>query len=161
MCVYIYTYIHIYIKSSWENERRERPGCAAPPGSCAAWQPAPQLGTARTHHNLAATDHISAREIGDLLPNNQRQRRTCYALCHILYPVSAAHTSIFRMDSNSISYVPGWNNVFLRLEEKYASLLFRLLCYSRYRSWKALEPRAEWYKKSGCIRWFYRKRDSI
>ena len=29
------------------------------------------------------------REIGNLLPNNQRQRRTCYALCHILYPVSA------------------------------------------------------------------------
>jgi len=44
------------------------------------------------------------REIGNLLPNNRRQRRTCYALCHILYPVSAAHTSIFRMDSNSTSY---------------------------------------------------------
>jgi hypothetical protein len=41
------------------------------------------------------------REIGNLLPNNRRQRRKCYALCHILYPVSAAHTSIFRMDSNS------------------------------------------------------------
>ena len=46
------------------------------------------------------------REIGTLLPNNQRQCRTCYALCDILYPVSAAHTSIFRMDSNSTSYVP-------------------------------------------------------
>jgi len=45
------------------------------------------------------------REIGNLLPNNRRQRRTCYALCHILYPVSAAHTSIFRMDSNSTSYI--------------------------------------------------------
>jgi len=45
-----------------------------------------------------------AGEIGNLLPNNRRQRRTCYALCHILYPVSAAHTSIFRMDSNSTSY---------------------------------------------------------
>ena len=45
-------------------------------------------------------------EIGNLLPNNRRQRRTCYALCHILYPVSAAHTSIFRMDSNSTSGVP-------------------------------------------------------
>ena len=44
------------------------------------------------------------REIGNLLPNNRRQRRTCYALCHILYPVSAAHTSILRMDSNSTSY---------------------------------------------------------
>ena len=44
------------------------------------------------------------REIGNLLPNNRRQRRTCYALCHILYPVSAAQTSIFRMDSNSTSY---------------------------------------------------------
>ena len=47
---------------------------------------------------------ITEREIGIFLPNNQRQRRTCYALCHILYPVSAAHTSIFRMDSNSTSY---------------------------------------------------------
>ena len=28
-------------------------------------------------------------QIGDLLPNNQRQRRTCYALCRTLYPVSA------------------------------------------------------------------------
>ena len=43
-------------------------------------------------------------EIDNLVPNNQRQRRTCYALCHILYPMSAAHTSIFRMDSNSTSY---------------------------------------------------------
>ena len=46
-------------------------------------------------------------EIGDLLPNNQRKRRTCYALCHTLYPVSAAHMSIFRMDSNSTSYNTG------------------------------------------------------
>ena len=44
------------------------------------------------------------REMGDSLPNNQRQRRTCYALCHILHPMSAAHTSILRMDSNSTSY---------------------------------------------------------
>jgi len=44
------------------------------------------------------------REIGNLLPNIQRQRCTCYALCHILYPVSAALTSIFRMDYNSTSY---------------------------------------------------------
>ena len=49
-------------------------------------------------------------EIGNLLPNNRRQRRTGYALCHILYPVSAAHTSIFRMDSNSTSYrLLGWD----------------------------------------------------
>ena len=33
------------------------------------------------------------REISNLLPNNRRHRRTCYALCHILYPVSAAHTA--------------------------------------------------------------------
>ena len=46
---------------------------------------------------------LEEREIGNLLPNNRRQRRTCYALCHILFPVSAAHTSIFRMDSNSTS----------------------------------------------------------
>ena len=44
------------------------------------------------------------QEIGTLLPNNRRQRRTCYALCHILYPVPAAHMSNFRMDSNSTSY---------------------------------------------------------
>jgi hypothetical protein len=44
------------------------------------------------------------QEIGNLLPNNRRQRRTCYALCHILYPVSAALTSIFRMHSSSTSY---------------------------------------------------------
>ena len=29
--------------------------------------------------------------------------RTCYAVCHILYPVSVAHTSILRMDSNPTS----------------------------------------------------------
>ena len=46
------------------------------------------------------------REIGNSLPNIQRQRCTCYALCHILNPVSAALTSIFRMDSNSTSYPP-------------------------------------------------------
>jgi len=51
-----------------------------------------------------ASIELPEREIGNLLPNNRRQRRTCYALCHILYPVSAAHTSIFRMDSNSTSY---------------------------------------------------------
>ena len=45
------------------------------------------------------------REIGNLLPNNQRQRRTCYALCHILYPVSAALASFFRMDSISTSFI--------------------------------------------------------
>ena len=32
------------------------------------------------------------KEIGNLLPNNRRQRCTCYALCNILYPVSAALT---------------------------------------------------------------------
>ena len=47
------------------------------------------------------------REIGNSLPNNQRQRRTCYALCLMLYPVSAAHTSIFRMDLNFTSYRRG------------------------------------------------------
>ena len=43
-----------------------------------------------------------SREIGNLLTNNQRQRRTCYTVCHILYPVPAAHMSIVRMDSNSL-----------------------------------------------------------
>ena len=46
----------------------------------------------------------TSSEIYDLLPDNQRQRRTCYASCHILYPVSAAHTNICRMDSNSTLY---------------------------------------------------------
>ena len=41
--------------------------------------------------------------MGNSLPNNQRQRRRCYALFHILFPVSAAHMSIFQMDSNSNS----------------------------------------------------------
>ena len=41
------------------------------------------------------------REISSLLPNNQHQRRTCYALCNILYPVPAR---IFWMDANSTSY---------------------------------------------------------
>ena len=46
---------------------------------------------------LTATDTATmCAEIGDLSPKNQRQRRACYALCHILYPVSAAHVSIFR-----------------------------------------------------------------
>ena len=45
------------------------------------------------------------RGIGNFLPKKQCQRRTCYALCHTLYPVSAAHASIFRMSSNSTSYV--------------------------------------------------------
>jgi len=55
-------------------------------------------------------------EIGNLLPNNRRQRRTCYALCHILYPVSAAHTSIFRMDSNSTSYAPLSHRTYLFID---------------------------------------------
>ena len=33
---------------------------------------------------------VCGPEFGDLLPNNQRQRRTCYTLCHILYPVIRA-----------------------------------------------------------------------
>ena len=39
-----------------------------------------------------ACEVVKGREIGNLLPNNQRQRRTCYALCHILYPVSVKGT---------------------------------------------------------------------
>ena len=56
------------------------------------------------HLLLSDQPNAESREIGNLLPNNRRQRRTCYALCHLLYPVSAAQTSIFRMDSNSTSY---------------------------------------------------------
>ena len=56
----------------------------------------PEAGPSRTRS--------SHGEIGNSLPNSQRQRRICYALCYILYPVSAAHTSIFRMDSNPTSY---------------------------------------------------------
>ena len=56
-----------------------------------------------TFTQFAIRSSCKPREIGILLPNNQRQRRTCYALCHTLYLVSAAHTSILRMDSNSTS----------------------------------------------------------
>jgi len=34
----------------------------------------------------------SSQEIGNVLPNNPRLRRTCYALCPTLEPVSAALT---------------------------------------------------------------------
>ena len=47
---------------------------------------------------------LPLREIGNVLPEKLRQRRICYAFCHVLYPVSAAHTSIFRMDSKPTSY---------------------------------------------------------
>ena len=50
-----------------------------------------------------ALNRFSVAYVINLLPNNQRQRRTSYALCHILHPVPAAHTIIFRMDSNSTS----------------------------------------------------------
>ena len=53
------------------------------------------------------------REIGDLLPTNQRQGCTCFALCHILCPVSAAHTSISRMDSNFTCYPQRYSGNFL------------------------------------------------
>ena len=48
--------------------------------------------------------HAGNGEIGDLLPSNQRQRRTCYALCHILHPVSAACTGFLRIYSDCTSY---------------------------------------------------------
>jgi len=75
-------------------------------------------GTPTTHYqNSVLTIHafspfgrpacpVGGGEIGNLLPNNLRQRRTCYALCHILYPVSAALASFFRMDSISIRSPP-------------------------------------------------------
>ena len=55
-------------------------------------------GASRCTRRCAETDIVN------LLPGNQRQRRTCYALYHILYPVWAAHMSIFWMDLNSTSY---------------------------------------------------------
>ena len=70
------------------------------PRTCASRTP-PSLASPSSSAVLGS---MLEREIGNLLPNNRRQRRTCYALCHILYPVSAAHKSIFRMDSNSTSY---------------------------------------------------------
>ena len=91
-----------------------RRGSGARSAACGAW---PLHLSAGAHPDVQSKDNqrawlkysawplrLSAREIGNLLPNNRRQRRTCYALCHILYPVSAAHTSIFRMDSNSTYY---------------------------------------------------------
>jgi len=35
-------------------------------------------------HNRGHLRLSAERELGNLLPNNRRQRRTCYALCHIL-----------------------------------------------------------------------------
>jgi len=55
------------------------------------------------------------------LPNIQRQRCTCYALCHILYPVSAALKSIFRMDSNCTSYYESRYDISLPLATELAS----------------------------------------
>ena len=72
--------------------------------------PAPPPGTNRhlsTALMCTTIRRIPAREIGNLLPNNQHQRRTWYALCHILYPVSAAHTSIWRVGLNSAFYDSG------------------------------------------------------
>ena len=56
--------------------------------------------------------HSESREIGILLPNNRRRHRTLhiqkdvlpYVLCKLLYPVSVAFASIFRMDLFSTSY---------------------------------------------------------
>ena len=98
--------------ATWKRARRERPR------TCVYAAPRTHfLARVRTHTHFLALSlthtHIyihtaerdriysAVREIGNLLPNNRRQRRTCYALCHILDPVSAAHTSISRMDSNS------------------------------------------------------------
>ena len=54
----------------------------------------------------------TTREMGILLPNNQRQHRTLqiqkdelpYAVCWSLRPESASLASIFQMDSISTSY---------------------------------------------------------
>ena len=84
--------------------------CAASLCSCIRLPCATPLGWSRHQTSVFPTElpwdphnRRRNREIENLLQNSQRQRRTCYALCHILYPVSAAHTSIFRMDSNSTS----------------------------------------------------------
>ena len=58
---------------------------------------------ARTCRETRGPPEHHGIKIGNLSPSDQRQRRTCDALCHILYPVSAAHTSIFRIDSNTTS----------------------------------------------------------
>ena len=90
--------------------------CAAPPRSPRLCFPLPneenrfQKLLPESHgQNLALNvlyvPHSVYGEIGIFVPNTQRQRRACYALCHILYPVSAARMSIFRMNSNSTSYV--------------------------------------------------------
>ena len=48
--------------------------------------------------------------MSNLLPNNQRQRRTCFALCHTLCPVSAAQTMFF---SGWIRTPGEWRNTLL------------------------------------------------
>jgi hypothetical protein len=89
-------------------------GCGVRGAGCRVQGPGPRVSglTVRAPRRTPCRSRCAPRsgpralsaEMGKLLPNNRRQRRTCYALCHILYPVSAAHTSIFRMDSNSTSY---------------------------------------------------------
>jgi len=73
----------------------------------------PQDGTVARNVILRAVDgREPAREIGMLLPNNQRQHRTLYnqkdvlpyALCWLRGPVPAALARIFRMDSIATSY---------------------------------------------------------
>ena len=90
--MYIYIYICIWIDKYTD---REVYRCEADEVEC--------------DHCLAdcgSVRPLPCEEIGFSLPNNQSQRRACYALCHMLYPVLAAHTSISWVDSNTTSYSP-------------------------------------------------------
>ena len=99
MYMYIYTYKSYVFMIVGERGLGPLRASAPPPAAAPAAPVRPRTRFATSHP-------APEREIGNLLRNNRRQRRTCYALCHILYSVSAAHTSIFRMDSNSTSYHP-------------------------------------------------------
>jgi len=68
----------------------------------------------------------SPREIGNLLPNNQRQRRTCYALCHILYPVSAAEDDPLDVPREP-SALEGWTLEVLYCDPKGSRAFLRIL----------------------------------
>ena len=81
---------------TWPCCLRKRISClSAPPEPCSS-----RLAPSRC---LASCQ----REIGNSLPNNQRQRRTCYALCHILNVIHIVpHTATYHQPSRLDQKVP-------------------------------------------------------
>jgi hypothetical protein len=52
-----------------------------------------QVGKEASMDSLLGQEAAGKGGVHNVLPNNQRQCRTCYELYHLLCPVSAAHTS--------------------------------------------------------------------